>query len=158
LGSLARQSEPATVVVVDNGSSDDSVALVRARHPDVALLVLGENRGFAGGVNHGIRHALERGAETVALFNNDAVPDEHWHARLVASLAADDRVGVVTSKILDVAGERFDSAGDFYSVWGFPYPRGRDERDEGQYDERVEVPFGCGGASVYRAAMLAEVG
>ncbi len=61
----------AALLVVDNGSSDGSVAAIRARFPAVEVLALPENRGYAGGNNAGIRLALERGAEAVLLLNND---------------------------------------------------------------------------------------
>jgi GT2 family glycosyltransferase len=61
----------ATVLVVDNGSRDGSVAAVRAQFPDVQVLALAENRGYAGGNNAGIRAALEAGARAVLLLNND---------------------------------------------------------------------------------------
>jgi GT2 family glycosyltransferase len=66
----------------------------------------------------------------------------------------------VASKLLRDDRERIDSTGDFYSSWGWAYPRGRDELDRGQYDalELREVFCGSGGASLYRAAMLREVG
>ncbi len=62
-----------TIIVVDNGSTNDSVARIRAAHPDVLLLESGKNLGFAGGNNIGIRYALAQGAEYVWLLNNDTV-------------------------------------------------------------------------------------
>lgn len=61
------------ILVVDNGSSDGSAALIRAHHPDVALIELTENRGWAGGNNVGIEYALARGAEMICLLNNDTI-------------------------------------------------------------------------------------
>jgi GT2 family glycosyltransferase len=66
----------------------------------------------------------------------------------------------VTSKLLLDDRVHIDSTGDFYSTWGWAYPRGRDEVDKGQYDgpDSREVFCGSGGASLFRAAMLADVG
>jgi len=61
----------ASVLVVDNGSRDGSVEAIRARMPQVEVVALAENRGYAGGNNAGIRVALARGAEAVLLLNND---------------------------------------------------------------------------------------
>jgi GT2 family glycosyltransferase len=160
LESVARQSLPADIVVVDGASSDGSQELVRARFPDATLLALPANRGFAGAVNAGISHALAGGVEFVALLNNDAVAAPEWLARLVATAERHPEAGTVTPKLLRHDGERIDSTGDFYSSWGWAYPRGRDELDRGQYDavELREVFCGSGGASLYRAAMLREVG
>jgi len=113
-----------------------------------------------GGVNRGIRPALEQGAEYVVLLNNDAVADEHWLQELVEVAETDKKIGLVAAKIVTQDGKRLDSTGDFYSVWGFPYPRGRGEEDRGQYDgmDMRDIFAASGGASLYRADMLREVG
>lgn len=118
------------------------------------------NAGFSGGVNRGIRSALGQGARYIALFNNDAVADEYWLEELVSVAEADERVGIVAAKILTQDGVRIDSTGELYSVWGWPFPRGRGEVDSGQYDsaERRDVFGASGGASLYRADMLREIG
>jgi GT2 family glycosyltransferase len=158
LSSLAAQTVSADVVVVDGASSDGSAALVRERFPEVTVVELPVNRGFAAAVNAGISCALGRGSEYVALLNNDAVAAPDWLAQLVACAREHPETGTVASKLLRDDRERIDSTGDFYSSWGWAYPRGRDELDRGQYDEVREVFCGSGGASLYRATMLREVG
>ncbi len=160
LESLARQTLPAEIVVVDGASADGSRELVRERFPDVTLLSLPANRGFAAAVNAGIEHALARDSEYVALLNNDATAAPEWLARLVATAERHPECGTVTAKLLRRDGRRIDSTGDFYSSWGWAYPRGRDELDRGQYDAPAlrEVFCGSGGASLFRAGMLRDVG
>jgi GT2 family glycosyltransferase len=160
LDSLTRQTLAAEIAVVDGASTDGSRELVRERFPRVALISLPRNRGFAGATNVGIRHALERGAEFVALFNNDAVAEPDWLECLVATAERHPEAGTITSKLLRDDREHIDSTGDFYSSWGWAYPRGRDELDRGQYDapELRDVFCGSGGASLYRTSMLREVG
>jgi GT2 family glycosyltransferase len=160
LRSLTGQSEPAKIVLVDGGSTDGSRRLVSERFPDVTLLALPGNLGFAAAVNRGIRHALAQGAEFVALLNNDAVAEPDWLACLVATASSHPEVGTVTSKFMREDRIHIDSTGDFYSSWGWAYPRGRDEIDRGQYDDPAlrEVFCGSGGASLYRTAMLRDVG
>jgi GT2 family glycosyltransferase len=160
LRSLVRQSHPALIIVVDNASTDGSAEQVRSLFPELTLLALPHNRGFAGAVNAGIERALADGVEYVALLNNDAVARPDWLERLVATAEEHPEAGVVTSKLLLEDRVHIDSTGDFYSSWGWAYPRGRDELDAGQYDApgQREVFCGSGGASLLRARMLAEVG
>jgi len=63
-----------TIIVVDNGSTDDSAARIKSAHPDILVLESGSNLGFSGGNNIGIRHALATGANYVWLLNNDTKP------------------------------------------------------------------------------------
>ena len=85
------------VVVVDNGSSDDSVARIHAEFSDVTVIEAGSNLGFASGTNAGIRHALEDGAEYVWLLNNDTLAPADTCSKLVARAAQVPRVGIVGS-------------------------------------------------------------
>jgi hypothetical protein len=160
LASLVAQTHPAQIILVDNGSTDDTAELVRERFPGVTLLALDSNHGFAGAVNVGIVHAQSTGVDYVALLNNDAVAGPDWLEQLIACADAHPSAGIVTSKFLLSDGVHIDSTGDFYSSWGWAYPRGRDEVDRGQYDapELREVFCGSGGASLFRMRMLAEVG
>ena len=86
-----------TVIVVDNGSSDDSVARIRAAHPDVLLLESGSNLGFAGGNNIGIRYGLAHGADYLWLLNNDTKPAPDALSALVAKALTDKHIGAVAS-------------------------------------------------------------
>jgi GT2 family glycosyltransferase len=88
------------IVVVDNASSDDSEARIRAACPDVTLLQSGANRGFAGGNNVGIRYALEHGADYVWLLNNDTLADPAALSALVARAESDPQIGFAGSKVL----------------------------------------------------------
>ncbi|MFN8026211.1 MAG: glycosyltransferase family 2 protein [Acidimicrobiia bacterium] len=90
------------VVLVDNASSDDVVARVRAELPTVHVVESGKNRGFGAGCNLGIRDLFDRvpDVEHVALVNNDATVDPGWLAPLVAALDTDAEVGAACPKIL----------------------------------------------------------
>lgn len=158
LDSLRAQSVAVRVIVVDNGSVDGSVEFIKKNYPEVTLIELDYNHGFAGGVNVGIRHALELGADFVALFNNDAEADRHWLRQLVKAAEEQPKAGIVTSKFMRIDKKHLDSTGDFYSIYGLPFPRGRNQPDTGQYDDQREIFAASGGASLYRAKMLAEVG
>ncbi len=161
--SLAAQTyDGAEIVVVDNGSVDDSLAVLAELAAEIApvpLTVLRNdvNLGFAGGVNCGIRHALEAGATAIALFNNDAVAEPGWLAALTAVLDGDPEVAIATGRLLMADGRSVDSTGDFYSVWGLAFPRDRDQPAE-PVRESGEVFAASGGASLYRAALFADIG
>ncbi len=86
-----------TVIVVDNGSSDDSLVRIRASHPDVLVLESGVNLGFAGGNNIGIRHVLAHGADFIWLLNNDTKPDPGALSALTEKAMTDRSIGAVAS-------------------------------------------------------------
>ncbi len=158
LDSVMAQGQSAEIIMVDNGSSDGSQAFVKASYPGVELIELDKNYGFTGGVNVGINAALKKGAEFVVLFNNDAVAEPDWLEQLSKTAQDNRSVGIVASKILRTDKQHLDSTGENYSIWGLPFPRGRNEVDNGQYDKLIEVFAASGGASIYRAKMLGEIG
>lgn len=98
LSALAAQTySEKEVIVVDNGSCDDSVEMVKCKHPTTKLVLAGENLGFAAGSNLGIKNSL---GEAIALLNSDAVPDREWLEQLVMALGEDHTIGAVNSKLL----------------------------------------------------------
>lgn len=158
LTSLQQQTLRHKVIVVDNGSTDNSVSIIRKNFPDVQLLEFADNAGFSGGVNRGIQPALDDGADFIALFNNDATADPKWLAELVSSAEAHPEAGIVTGKLVHMDKKHLDSTGEFYTIWGMPFPRGRNQEDVGQYDALQNVFGGTGGASLYRAEMFKKIG
>ena len=158
LDSLRAQTRPHQLIVVENGSTDGSLEYLREHYPDAFLVINASNLGFAGGVNSGIKVAMEQGCDYVALFNNDAVAEPDWLERLAESLESNDKTGAATCKLLSADGQKIDSTGDYYTVWGLPYPRGRGETDIDKYDEQTDIFAASGGASLYRVKMLEEIG
>lgn len=145
------------VVVVDNGSVDGSKELIAGDFPQAKLIELERNYGFAGGVNRGIRYALDHDMWGVALFNNDAVADKDWLRHLVETIEPHKKVGAVASQFLSLDGETIDSIGDYYSVWGLPFPKGRGLPR--QHSTAVtEVFSASGGASLYRSELFRDIG
>lgn len=158
LTSLVSQSFQAEIIVVDNGSVDSSKDIVANDFKEITFLPQTKNLGFAGGVNVGIRYAIEKGYKYVALFNNDAVAELDWIGQLIKKLDNQPEVGIMTGKLLSSDKKHIDSTGDLYTAWGLPYPRGRNEKDNGQFDKPEEVFAASGGASLYRVSMLKEIG
>ena len=113
LDALRRQDVPdCELVVVDNDSSDGSRDHVRRRHPDVQLVSLDRNRGFAGGNNAGAAGARTK---YLVFLNNDTRVGHGWLRALVDAAEADDSIGLITSRIVYLnAPDLLDSAGDGY--------------------------------------------
>jgi GT2 family glycosyltransferase len=157
LASIATQHPPvAEIIVVDNGSTDGSIEHVRREYPDVTLIELGTNTGFALAANRGIRAAA---GELVALINTDVVLEQDWTARMTAALAAHSDSASVACKMLDLGDRRFVyDAGDVLRRDGACDQRGRFEADDGRYDQPGEVFGACAGAALYRRAAVLEVG
>jgi GT2 family glycosyltransferase len=144
------------VIVADNGSIDGSLELLTRDYPEVRVLALGENRGFAGACNAGIKAA--RGTY-VALLNNDVEADPGWLSEVVAAFERYPEAGLVASKMLLFdRRDTFHTAGDFYRVDGIPGNRGVWQKDEGQYNREETVFSACGGSAAYRRIMLDQVG
>lgn len=158
LDSLLQQTIPAEIVVVENGSIDGSAAFLAEHYTQVTVLAQKKNLGFAGGVNAGIRYALQFDIEYVALLNNDAVVDKEWLAELVKTMSANPEAGIVTSKITSSDRSHLDSTGDIYTTWGLPYPRGRKETNLHAYDDMMTIFGASGGASLYRTTALKQIG
>lgn len=158
LKSLEKQSLKHEIIVVENGSTDNSAEYIMNDFKKVTLLEFKDNAGFAGGVNRGINYALKNNAKYIALFNNDATADKDWLKNLVTEADKHPKAGIVTGKLLRSDGKHIDSTGDFYTIWGLPFPRGRNQEDKGQFDESEEVFGASGGASLYRASMLEQIG
>lgn len=87
------------VIVIDNGSTDDSVQQIRSAWPGGTLIESGKNLGFGGGCNIGIQYALEHGAEYIWLLNNDTVVEQDALKTLVEAAENDPRIGAVGSVI-----------------------------------------------------------
>jgi len=161
LASLAQQDYPHRVLVVDNGSTDDSVARIAGAYPAVEILQTGANLGYAGGNNAGIRKALEDGAEYVLVLNNDTVAERSMLSALVAAMESDASVGIASPKILYYDDpERVWCAGASID-WrtGATRRLGADQQDDPAQDRGpVDVDFVSGCAMLVRREAIESVG
>ncbi len=160
------------IVIVDNGSSDDSIKKFETLN-NIEILKNSVNMGFAEGNNVGIRHALNKNAEFVMLLNNDTEVDENLAEELLKVAVNNEEVGIVSPKIyfargFEFHGDRYEKADlgkviwyaggviDWDNVYGSN--RGVDEVDKGQYDDKKELDFATGACMLLRSSALKEAG
>jgi GT2 family glycosyltransferase len=162
LPDVVQNSEEATIYVVDNASKDDSVAYLKQNHPNVKLIQLMDNQGYAGGYNI----ALEQVDEPIQiLMNNDVRPAEGWLRPIIRCFQEEKDVAALQPKILaDAQKDHFEYAGacgGYIDHLGYPYCRGRLfyhlEKDEGQYDDEVDVFWASGACLAFRKEIFIRV-
>jgi len=162
------------VIVVDNGSTDDSVERIRKTEPKVKIVENKKNLGFAEGNNVGIRYALENRADYICLLNNDTRVDPDFLVELFKVAQSDKKIGLIGGKIYFE--KKYEFFKDKYKDsqrgkviwyagglidWNNVYAshRGVNEVDTGQYDQTVETEYisGClmfGAREMFRKAGL----
>ena len=155
--SLRRQAyRELEIIVADNGSTDGSLELLAHEYPEVRVLALGKNHGFAGACNAGIRAATGR---IIALLNNDTEAHPRWLSEVIAAFKHHPEAGIIASKMLLFdQRDTFHTAGDFYRLDGIPGNRGVWQKDQGQYNREEAVFSACGGSAAYRKTMLDQIG
>ena len=171
------------IVVVDNFSQDQSIEkieewaeqskrslgkydvnleLIRGKEKgQLALIKNDHNAGYDGGVNLGIRFALSQGAEDIWLLNNDVIVESDALIELVKLLHADERIGIVGSKIMtyyDI--KRIQDIGGWLSFRTYIFNRdiGHYEIDQGQFDRVMEPDFINGASMLVKGSLIADIG
>jgi GT2 family glycosyltransferase len=143
-------------IVVDNGSSDGSLSLLTRHYPQVRVIALPHNLGFAGGSNVGLRAAS---GEILVILNNDTKVEPGWLEALLSALEKHPDAGMATPKVrLWDDPERLHTTGDYVRTNGIPDSRGVWEVDVGQYDDQIYVFGAAGVAPAYRQEMLQQIG
>ena len=156
-------SDVAEVVVADNGSTDDSVAMLRERFPGVRLILLDRNYGFAEGYNRAIEQTA---AEYTVLLNTDVEVTPGWLTAPLAEMDADHSVAAVQPKLLSRRDRSFfeyaGAAGGWIDRYGYPFCRGRVlsvvEEDRGQYDAPTDIFWASGACLFIRTDVYRRVG
>lgn len=152
---VAQLTADSELIVVDNGSTDDSVAFLRRAHPDIRLLALDRNLGFAGGNNAGAKIARGR---ALAFVNNDAAPQAGWLQALRRPLENQADVGLVASCIVFLHDPSVvDSAGDGLMRWGGAFKHSHGQ-PVGEARAAREVFGACGAACLIRRELFDEIG
>ncbi len=148
------------ILVVDNASSDGSVAALQRLHPEVDVLSLPTNRRFAGGNNAGIARALAGDAELIVLLNNDTIVDPEFLTMLVGAFQSEPRAGMIAPKILyHDHPETLWYAGAEISFWtGAMHHVGIRETDRGQHDVRRETGYATGCCLLTSRTVIRQIG
>jgi GT2 family glycosyltransferase len=165
LEALSRSTVAVKVIVVDNTSTDGSVEYLRAEHPEVEMIALPENVGYAGGANVGIQATS---GDYVMVMNPDVILDPAHLEVLRARLEAEPAVGAAQGKLLQIrpedyltgrpgAATRLDSAGHAIRRTRMVVDIGQGEPDGGRFDKDRSVFSACGAALFLRRAMLEDL-
>ncbi|HEX4840325.1 MAG TPA: glycosyltransferase family 2 protein, partial [Rhabdochlamydiaceae bacterium] len=158
LTSLENQGLPFETIVVDNGSSDDSVVEISKKFPQVILIETGKNLGYAGGNNVGIEYALKHGADVVLLLNNDTIVDRHFIRALLNASQAHPNVGIFGAYPLRMAdpekidhlGGRWNSATATFDLIGLGEAKG--------FKTQQSLDYVCGCSILIRRQVFETVG
>ncbi len=152
-----------SIVVADNSSTDNSVGMMRQKFPDIRLVLLDRNYGFAGGYNLALRQ-IE--AEYYMLLNSDVEVTEHWLEPMLDYMDRHSDVAACQPKLLDYSNRQLfeyaGASGGFMDKWGYLFCRGRImdsvERDNGQYDKISDLFWATGAALLVRSSDYRNLG
>ncbi len=163
LPSVVRHSQPHDIVVIDNGSYDDSVLWVQNQFPEIRIILLSENYGFALGYNEGLKE-IQGQYEQYLLLNSDVEVTENYLIPLLDRLKSPE-IAAVQPKILSYnqknTFEHAGAAGGFLDINGFPFCRGRVfnhcEEDQGQYNDAIPVFWASGACLLIKSEVFHAV-
>ncbi|MEO8583890.1 MAG: glycosyltransferase family 2 protein [Flavitalea sp.] len=152
-----------SIVVADNGSTDDSVSFLNAAYPQVRLILLKENYGFAKGYNEALKQV---NADYYVLLNSDVEVSPAWIEPVVALMENDKNIGACQPKLLQYGNrtsfEYSGACGGWLDRFGYPFARGRIfdhcEMDKGQYDEVAPIFWASGAGMFVRAPLYHALG
>ena len=153
---LQYSRDEATVYVADNASTDDSLEFLRTHYPQVELVLLDKNWGFAEGYNKAL---AQINAEYYLLLNSDIEVTHHWLTPMIEYLDSHKDVAACQPKLLSIFDkDRFEYAGasgGYLDRYGYPFCRGRIfetvEADNGQYDDQTDILWATGAALMIRS-------
>ncbi len=153
--SIYKGSIQPEIIVVDNGSEDGSLSLVREKFPQIRVIEFPENMGFPRAVNAGIEEA---DTEYVLLLNNDTTVHRDMVKHLEAALDGDPGAFSAAAKMISLhQPDKLDGAGDFYCALGWAFARGKD-RPAILYTRPCRVFSACAGAALYRRKTFDHIG
>lgn len=147
-------------LIVDNGSTNDSVKILSEKFPNIEILQNGKNLGYAGGNNRGIERAIAEGAEYVFILNNDTVVDRDFLNPLVEIMEKDKQIGITGGTVYyyDRPNVIHNMGGCVSLYTGNAHAFGLNTVDSGQFDSAKEIPQVCGAAMLIRTSVLRDIG
>lgn len=143
------------IVVVENGSGDDSLVRLRRIPGKIKIVASAKNLGFAGGCNLGVSKAS---GEFIAFLNNDARPHPDWIKEAILTFNTGRDVGAVASKVLDWEGKTVDFVDAAVTWYGMGYKPHTGDGDRAEWSREKDVLFGTGAAMVIRTRVFEELG
>lgn len=160
---LIQNSGDAELIVADNASTDDSLALLKSKFPNIRRIEMSKNTGFAGGYNLAL---CEVDAQYFVLLNSDVEVTPGWLSPMIDFLDEETTYAACQPKILDFnRRDHFEyagAAGGFLDMFGFPFCRGRIfdkiEVDQKQYDTSLDISWASGACLVVRSKVFLEIG
>jgi GT2 family glycosyltransferase len=152
-----------SVYIIDNNSSDDSLDFIRNNHPEVKLIILDDNYGFAGGYNKGFEQMHE---DYYLMMNSDVEVHSGFIEPLVKMMEEDKSIAICQPKLLALIQpemlEHGGAAGGMIDVLGYPFCRGRlfetTEKDVGQYQTSSEIFWASGACCMIRKDAYQKIG
>lgn len=160
---LKSQSKEVEIVIADNASTDDSVSWLEENFPNIRLIRLQKNHGFAGGYNEALKQVQ---AKYYILLNSDVEPVEGFANHLIKALDTDPNLAACQPKVRALKNkthfEYAGASGGFMDSLGYPLCRGRilasTEKDLGQYDDPIEIFWATGAAMAIRSKLFHKIG
>lgn len=144
------------LILVDNGSSDNSIEIVRNKYEDVRIIELGTNTGFSLGNNLGV---LRANGDYIALLNMDTVVDENWLTELVITAQKTPKIGVVASKIYYYNEKNvIDYAGSTCDIYGNTAHVGAENKDNNYLNQQRMTFYACGASLLFKKELYNKIG
>ncbi len=160
---MATTYENFSVVVGDNASTDDSIAFLQRRYPDVEVIKNKANEGFARGYNLVLQKVV---ADYYVLLNSDVEVTNGWLQPIISLMEKDSKIAACQPKILQYRNQQIfeyaGASGGWIDRLGYPFARGRIfescEFDKGQYNDAVSCFWATGAALVVRSQLFHKMG
>jgi riboflavin kinase/FMN adenylyltransferase len=160
---LYSSAQPINIAVIDNASEDDSIAYLQDWHPEVQIIELAKNYGFADGYNRGMEYI---NTKYTVILNSDVSVKTEWLDPILKAMDEDPLLAICQPKILSLEEkdtfEYAGASGGFLDTLSYPYCRGRIfdhvEKDEGQYDDVINIDWASGAAMVVRTDVFKNLG